>query len=70
MTGGYYSTANMFFIKYYFYFSWGEDGYVRLSRENPDGCGTNNTPMDGTACVGGPGSQGQKVAQILLWNYG
>jgi len=41
--------------------SWGEDGYVRLSREDPDNCGSNNTPMDGTACTGGPGSQGQTV---------
>ena len=41
---------------------WGEDGYVRLSREDPDNCGTNNTPMDGTACTGGPGSQEQTVS--------
>ena len=46
---------------------WGEDGYVRLSREDPDNCGTNNTPMDGTACTGGPGSQEQTVSCENIW---
>ena len=38
-----------------YFYRWGEDGYVRLSREDPSDCGVNNTPMDGTACEGGPG---------------
>merc|ERR1719418_397810 len=38
---------------------WGEDGYIRLKRTAE--CGMNSTPMDGTACVGGPGSEQQTV---------
>lgn len=40
---------------------WGEDGYIRLQRESSMECGTNSTPMDGTACVGGPGNDEQHV---------
>lgn len=40
---------------------WGEDGYIRLKRESELMCGTNSTPMDGTACVGGPGNDEQHV---------
>ncbi len=32
--------------------SWGEDGYIRISRE--DGTATDTTPQDGTGCDGGP----------------
>jgi len=39
--------------------SWGEDGYIKLQRTSQ--CGTNSTPMDGTACVGGPGNDAQTV---------
>jgi len=39
--------------------SWGEDGYIRLARTAE--CGINSTPMDGTACVNGPGTDQQKV---------
>lgn len=42
-------------------FSWGEEGYIRLKRESKAQCGTNSTPMDGTACVGGPGNDEQHV---------
>jgi len=40
---------------------WGEHGYIRLQREDDLQCGTDSTPMDGTACVGGPGSDTQTV---------
>jgi len=40
---------------------WGEHGYIRLQREAELTCGVNSTPMDGTACEGGPGSDEQKV---------
>jgi len=39
--------------------SWGEDGYIKLLRT--PACGVNSTPMDGTACVGGPGNDQQTV---------
>ena len=39
--------------------NWGEDGFIRLKRTSE--CGVNSTPMDGTACVGGPGSDQQTV---------
>jgi len=39
--------------------SWGEDGYIRLARSAE--CGVNSTPMDGTACVNGPGTDEQEV---------
>merc|ERR1711936_682287 len=39
--------------------SWGEDGYIRLKRQATPQCGTDSTPMDGTACVGGPGNDEQ-----------
>jgi len=39
--------------------SWGEDGYIKLLRTSE--CGVNSTPMDGTACVGGPGNDEQVV---------
>jgi hypothetical protein len=52
-----------------FFFRWGEDGYVRISREDPSGCGVNNTPMDGTACEGGPGSDSQKVKWSDFLNF-
>jgi len=41
--------------------SWGEDGYIRLQRQAKAQCGINSTPMDGTACVGGPGNDEQTV---------
>merc|ERR1719286_103958 len=40
---------------------WGEHGYIRLQREAELTCGTDSTPMDGTACVGGPGIDEQHV---------
>jgi len=40
---------------------WGEDGYIRLKRDSAAQCGTDSTPMDGTACSGGPGSDEQHV---------
>ena len=40
---------------------WGEDGYIRLRRDATAQCGTDSTPMDGTACSGGPGSDEQHV---------
>jgi len=40
---------------------WGEHGYIRLHRESELTCGTNTTPMDGTACQGGPGTEVQEV---------
>jgi len=41
--------------------SWGENGYIRLQRETTAQCGTDSTPMDGTACAGGPGNDEQHV---------
>jgi len=41
--------------------NWGEHGYIRLLREAELTCGTDSTPMDGTACVGGPGTDSQHV---------
>merc|ERR1719189_911974 len=41
--------------------NWGEHGYMRLARESSLTCGVNSTPMDGTACVGGPGTDQQTV---------
>jgi len=41
--------------------SWGEDGYIRLRRDSEAQCGTDSTPMDGTACADGPGSDEQHV---------
>jgi len=38
---------------------WGEDGYIRLLRT--DQCGMDYTPLDGSACVGGPGSDQSTV---------
>merc|ERR1711973_730028 len=43
--------------------SWGEDGFIRLKRESTMECGTDSTPMDGTACVGGPGNDEQHVCE-------
>merc|ERR1711981_57846 len=40
---------------------WGENGHIRLKRESTATCGVNSTPMDGTACVGGPGNDQQTV---------
>merc|ERR1711945_82063 len=40
---------------------WGEDGYIRLRRDATAQCGTDSSPMDGTACAGGPGSDEQHV---------
>jgi cathepsin L len=39
--------------------NWGEDGYIKLLRTSE--CGVNSTPMDGTACVEGPGTDEQTV---------
>merc|ERR1711971_1550138 len=44
---------------------WGEHGYIRLQREAELTCGTDSTPMDGTACVGGPGTDEQHVCGML-----
>jgi len=40
---------------------WGEGGYIRLQRQSEAQCGTDSTPLDGSACVGGPGSEEQHV---------
>jgi len=40
---------------------WGENGYIRLQREAELTCGTDSTPMDGTACQNGPGTDSQHV---------
>lgn len=39
---------------------WGENGYIRLKRETEVNCGTDSTPMIGTACEG-DGNAVQKV---------
>jgi len=41
--------------------SWGEQGYIRLQRDDEAQCGTDSSPMDGTACEGGPGNDVQHV---------
>jgi cathepsin L len=41
--------------------SWGESGYIRLKRDSSAQCGTDSSPMDGTACQGGPGNDEQHV---------
>jgi len=33
--------------------SWGENGYIRLARLDTPSCGYDDTPTDGTGCVGG-----------------
>jgi cathepsin L len=33
---------------------WGEQGYIRLHRQNPVTCGTDLNPSDGDGCTGGP----------------
>jgi hypothetical protein len=35
--------------------------WCRLKRTADMECGTDSTPLDGTACVGGPGSDSQHV---------
>jgi len=40
---------------------WGEDGFIRLRRDAEAQCGTDSSPMDGTACADGPGSDEQHV---------
>merc|ERR1712002_721677 len=40
---------------------WGEDGYIRLKRDQKARCGVNSSPLNGSACVGGPGSDQQIV---------
>lgn len=40
---------------------WGEGGYIRLQRQATAQCGTDSSPMDGTACAGGPGNDEQHV---------
>merc|ERR1711872_703736 len=40
---------------------WGEEGYIRLAKTAEPGCGTDNTPLLGTGCEGGPGSDVQHV---------
>merc|ERR1712200_72571 len=37
----------------------GENGFIKLLRTQE--CGVNSTPMDGTACVNGPGTDMQTV---------
>jgi len=39
--------------------NWGENGFIKMKRTAE--CGVNSTPMDGTACVGGPGNDQQTV---------
>ena len=39
---------------------WGENGFIRLKRESEAVCGTDSTPMMGTACEG-DGNAVQKV---------
>jgi len=34
--------------------TFGENGYIRVKRDNPPVCGVDMTPLDGTGCVGGP----------------
>jgi len=33
---------------------WGEEGYIRLQRENPFTCGTDLNPSVGEGCTNGP----------------
>jgi len=33
--------------------SWGDDGYIKLKREAEPRCGTDSSPLDGSACVDG-----------------
>ena len=34
--------------------SWGEQGYIRLTRSADTECGIDYSPADGTGCTGGP----------------
>ena len=45
---------------------WGEDGYIRLQRQAEAQCGVDSTPLDGTACVGGLGSQDSRHLNSML----
>jgi len=40
---------------------WGENGYIRMKRDSEAQCGTNSSPLMGTACVNGPDSDEQHV---------
>merc|ERR1712002_937078 len=41
--------------------AWGEEGYIRLAKTAEPGCGTDSSPLSGTGCAGGPGSDIQHV---------
>merc|ERR1712042_279805 len=41
--------------------AWGEEGYIRLAKTVEPGCGTDSSPLSGTGCAGGPGSDVQHV---------
>merc|ERR1712179_428866 len=40
---------------------WGEDGYIRLAKTPEAECGTDSSPLSGTGCAGGPGSDVEHV---------
>lgn len=42
---------------------WGEDGFIRMARNNPARCGVNSTPLSGVACVN-DGQESQNVCGI------
>merc|ERR1711970_1617928 len=41
--------------------SWGENGYIRLAKQSEPSCGVDSSPLMGTGCEGGPGSDVQQV---------
>jgi len=41
--------------------AWGEEGYIRLAKTAQPECGTDSSPLMGTGCEGGPGSDVQHV---------
>jgi len=54
-------TADAWIVRNSWSDAWGEDGYIRLAKKEHAECGTDSSPLMGTGCEGGPGSDAQHV---------